>query len=893
MNKKFIVYIIFIFSFSSLFAQLKQANVYYNNFEYSYAIPYYKKEADKKNKNLEAIEKLAFCYFKTKNYQQAENYYAQLINLYNTTIDPVNFYYYGLVLKNNGKVDEAKQQFKTYLSKVPHDKQAQVALRSCDDIKVWVLNMKQFKVSSIDKINSQYSDFSPVFYNDQLIFVSERTKDMVNYSQNGWNNNAFLNIYKSPIKKINDSIVFRDKAQSYKYPVNSQYHDGPVCFNADQTLMIITRASKILSNDTNVVSHPQLFFLNKKGSSWGKAIPFEHNNIAYSIAHPSISADGKYLYFSSDMPGGKGGMDIYVCEKNGESWGLPKNVGEEVNTLGNENFHVYCSYGVLFFSSDGHSGFGGLDVFSSTNINGKFSDVKNLGVPLNSSTDDFGIIFYPDNNKGYFSSDRPGGKGSDDIYSFDVLNNYTVVQGRILYNKNINDPVKNSEVLLLTEDGKVVKVATTDINGFFKFENLDPDKKYMVRMDADEPQFAGKKKLYMTDEKDNLVRITLDDNKGNKFTIKNLPIDKNQLSQLGINDDINLAGNILVGENPAKPLENSKISLINARNMVVQTTTTNALGAFVFTDLPFDENFTVRIDETETRLQSGTKITITNKEGKEVQTLLVDANGKFKFLILAEDKNKLSTMHVDDPLLKINVKGKLMSDKQNPLSNSKVNLLNNNGQVITSTKTDVNGSFEFNGIDFSQNYIISIDENDSILKAIEKLYLVGENGKIIRSFASANGSLRFIILPEDKNRMGYIYVDDPWLKVINLKNQKNNEELTIIENIYYKYDDYAILPEAKLVLEKVVNIMAKDPNVIIELSSHTDSRSTADYNIKLSQKRAAAAVAYMISKGVNKNRISGKGYGESKLINKCADGVECSEEEHAKNRRTEFNIKRK
>ena len=874
------------------FAQLKKANKYYNNFEYVKAIRLYKKVIKKSN-STEALEKIAHSCLQIKNYSSAEKYYEQLVKKENSS--SINHFYYGLVLKNTSKIDEAKEQFKIYLTKMPNDKVAQLSLKSCDDIKLWISQRKQYEIKPVENINSIYSDFSPVFYNDLLVFVSERTKDMVNYNTYSWNKRSFLNVYYTPIKRIKDSVVFTKKIHSFSSTINTNNHDGPVCFNTEKNTMYITRVNNIINKkDTGFVTRPQLYSSSlKKEKEWGPAIPFKYNNLSYSFGHPSISVDGKRLYFSSNMPGGKGGMDLYVCKKEGEDWGLPENLGDEVNTSLDELFPYIRTDDVLFFSSNGHSGFGGLDIFSASINKDKYSGVKNLGAILNSYTDDFGIVYNQDNITGYFSSDRSGGKGNDDIYSFVTLNNSIKVQGRILFNKNVNDPVKNVDVLLLTEDGKVINAMPTDEKGFFKFENLDPDVKYMVRMDEDEPMFAGKKKLYMVDDKGNFVRVTVVDQKGNRFTFKNLPVDVNQLPDLGIEDDVSIAGNILFGENPSKPLTNTKINLVNDRGLVVQTTKTNAFGAFVFAHLPNDENFMIKVDETNVNLAVGTKIRITNKNGKQLQSTQVGTNGKFKFSFLANDKNGLALMIVEDAELRFDFKGKLVSEKQIPLSNSTVNLINEKGEVLQSTRTDNTGAIKFSNISYAQDILITIDENDSLFKTFEKLFFMDETGKIIRAFIKINGKLKFVILPEEKNRLGCIYVDDPWLKVIQLKNEIKEEGLTIIENIYYNYGQFEVLPEAKNILDKVVNIMKNDPQVIIDLSSHTDSRSNAQYNLILSKKRADAVVAYIVGKGIAKNRISGTGFGESKLINKCSDAIMCAEEEHAKNRRTEFNIKRK
>ncbi|MFL5763844.1 MAG: OmpA family protein [Bacteroidia bacterium] len=881
--------LIFLFLFvSTAFAQVKRANKYYDNYDYSRAIPLYKKAAKKNNK--EAIEKLANSYRFTKDYKNAEVYYAKLMG--QSAVDPIDHFYYGMVLKNNGKVDEAKEQFRQYAAAAPNDKKADISVRSCEEIKLWVSKVQQFEVKLVDNVNSVHADFSPVVYKNELVFVSERTKDMVNYDMYAWNKQPYLNVYSSSITTGKDGKPeVSKKAKSFSWHINTNYHDGPVCFSADQQTMYLTRVNYVLNKkDKNFVNLPKLYISHLKGKSWSKAEPFQYNSDSYSIAHPSISADGQWLFFASDMPGGYGGTDIWVCKKEGEGWGKPQNLGDQVNTAGSEVFPYVRKDGMLYFSSDGHSGLGGLDVFSAVKVEDKYGDVKNLGIPLNSPTDDFGITFNDDNRTGYFSSDRAGGKGSDDIYSFVALNKFLKVAGKILFSKNLNDPAKNAEVMLLTEEGKVINVATTDNTGFFAFDKLDPDHKYLVKLDETDPRFKDKEKYYLTDEKDKIIRVTVINDKGGRFVFQNLPADPNALPELDAGDDVTIAGNILFGENPSKPLANQKVNLVNDKGEVVQTATTNAFGAFVFTDLPPDQNFIVKVDASDTPLAPNTKIVITNKSGKELQTTTAGSSGDFKFSFLAADKISLKLMTVEDSELRFDMKGALLGENKQPLANTEINIVNEKGDILQTTKTDAGGNFVFTNLPADKVILFSLDETDAKLKKMNKVLLTDVKGVVVKEFTRTNGKFRFTILPVEQSKMGVLYVDDPWLKVLQLKDKTKKDSLTIVENVYYNYGEFKILPEASKTLDKVINLMKNDPNLVIELASHTDSRSTKEFNLKLSEQRAKSAVDYIVKGGITRDRISGKGYGESRLINRCADGVECSEEEHAKNRRTEFKI---
>lgn len=874
------------------FAQLKRANKYYSNYDYVKAITLYKKVI-RKNTNTEALEKLANSYRFIKNYQQAELAYAQLMK--QPDFDPIDHFYYGMVLKSNNKIDEAKEQFKIYANAAPGNKKAELSVRSCDDIKLWINNVQQFDVKPVLNINTKYAEFCPTFYKDLLVFSSDRNTDWVNQSKYSWNDHPFLNIYHSKISNDKNGQPFSfKKIKLFVWPINSGGHDGPACFSVERNLSTIyfTHVNSINKKDPAFINRAKIYTSTYYPRKWATKKEFKYNSDLYSVAHPSISSDGKFLFFSSDMPGGSGGMDIYCCKKDGDGWAPPQNLGESINTSGDEVFPYIRKDGTLYFSSDGLSGFGGLDIFSATKTGDIFSNVKNLGRPLNSSTDDFGIVFNDDNTKGLFSSDREGGKGSDDIYSFTAFNKFLTVSGKILLSQNIKDPVKNAKVTLLTEEGNIVNITTTDSTGFFKFDNLDPDKKYMLKLDENDPELINKKRYYMADDKGKIVGVTVINDKGGKFVFQNLPTDANSLTEIP-EEDVTIAGNLLFGESPSKPLANTKVNLVNDKGEIVQSTTTNTFGAFVFSNLPPDQNFVVKVDENDTQLDPNTKVIITNKSGKEIQTTMAGAKGGFRFSFLAADKNKLQAMVVEDTELRFDFKGKLTSDQNVPVVNSIVNLVNEKSEILKTTKTDANGNFVFINLPADKNTLIALDENDPQIKTLNKIYLVNDKGVIVKEFTRTNGKFRFTILPSEQNKLGHMYVDDPWLQVLQFKNESKKDSLTIVENVYYNYAEYKILPEAQKALDKVITVMKNDPALIIELSSHTDSRSTFEYNMKLSQQRAKAAVDYIIAGGIAKNRISGKGYGESKLINKCADGVECTEEEHAKNRRTEFKILRK
>ncbi len=680
----------------------------------------------------------------------------------------------------------------------------------------------------------------------------------------------------------------RQKAFSDK--INSPFDDGPVSFSSDGKTLLFTRVeNKVDKKNKDLVNRAKIFFASGHDLKWGDIKEFKYNSSEYSVAHPCLSTDGNYLFFTSDMKGGQGGKDIWVCKKNGDSWDKPVNLGTDVNTSGDEMFPYYRKDGYLFFSSNGLAGFGGLDIFSAKEKESKWIVSRNESMYLNSSADDFGICFLNDST-GYFSSNREGGEGKDDIYWFKYTNKYLSVSGTVLLTENNGEPAKNVKVYLATPDAKIIDSIRTNDKGFFEFRNLDNDKKYLAIVDPEDVKMEGKARYYLADGKGVISRVTNSVGK-EKFVFRNLPLDPNGLPDLYTDDNLTLAGNMLYGENPSKPIKNTKINVTNQYGDVVESTTTNEFGAFAFRNLPADQNYIISIDDGDISLPDNTKITLTNKSGKEIKTFYTKG-GKFKFYILATEKTMLSDMDVDDKDLIMELDGIVYDQDKQPFTDAKLMIYNANGEVNQVISTNSKGKFAFKNLKAAQEYLFAVDENDPRMGSIKKILIADSKGRIYKELIkNAKGKFQFKVLDADKVAMGDFSVDDPWLQVLDMKNKaKKDNELTIVENIYYASGDYKFDASAQKILDKVIGVLAASPNIAIELSSHTDSKSSDEFNLALSQKRAKTCVDYILSKGIDKKRLKAIGYGETRLLNNCGNGVECTDEEHGKNRRTEFKI---
>ena len=354
--------------------------------------------------------RIAACYHKTGNLISAEEWYLKA-----TAKElPVEAQYnYAEVLMSNGKYDEARKWYQLHTQNAPHDNRSKKKLATIAQIASYHENEKGYEIHTVD-INSPYSDFGPAFYKDGIVFASAR-EEVAPGKRYNRTNSAYLDLFLS---RYDENGVLGPPEKLSK-EVNTKYHEGPATIYDDGNKMIFTRNNfygKTNKKEDNTI-RLQLFYTDKtEGKSWNKPIRlFEEQ---YSFGHPSVSQDGNLLYFASDMPGGSGGTDLYVSQFSNDQWGKPKNLGEEVNTMGNEMFPFISQNGILYFASDGHGGLGGLDIFQ-TNLTGE-GPVENLGAPVNSGRDDFAFAVNPLGDWGYFSSNRKGGAGDDDLYRFTV-----------------------------------------------------------------------------------------------------------------------------------------------------------------------------------------------------------------------------------------------------------------------------------------------------------------------------------------------------------------------------------------------------------------------------------------------------------------------------------------
>lgn len=648
--KKYFLIIITVFFFTAYVSgqkKIEKARDFKENYQYSNALAmytdYYKQKSPRKSTD---IRDIAHCYVMMNDLKSAQDWLTKInsFSIYNSE-DILN---YAFSLKSLGHYDDAIVQYRRLADIFPEDAEKVPGwIEECYEAKNWIANPSFHETKNVEFLNSENSDFGLIHFKNGYIFSSDRTIQGKNYQTEdifGWTGNPYLKLFYASDSDIENPEIID--------VINSNFHNGPGVYDFSNDILYYTVTSlkkqksrmPVNSDPTefedyleteNYVNRLEIFYSKLENNKWSDVKPFEFNKAEeYSVGHPAVSPDGKILYFASDMPGGYGKSDLYFCIKQVDgSWSTPVNAGNKINTHGKEGFPVVDSTGRLYFSSDGLPGMGGLDIFQSTGEKENWSSPLNLKYPLNSSKDDFSMVFNPDGQSGYLSSNRDGGKGEDDIYNFS-------------------------------------------------------------------------RKL------------------------------------------------IIVGKTLTISAENKMIPLSNVN------------------------------------------LTINNKSENLTDIEISDEEGRFsKFADCGEIFE------------------------------------------ITANKTGY----------FAQ-------------------------------YATADAKCSEI-------SNDTLYVEVIMDKIITNKPY-------VMENIYYDYNKWNIRPDAAIELDKLVKILRDNPEIEIELGSHTDSRGTFKYNETLSQKRAESAVDYIISLGIGSERITAKGYGENMLRNSCKDGKVCTEEDHQKNRRTEFKVTR-
>ncbi len=443
--------------------------------DYYDATTLYKKAFSKeknKVKRAEIIYKVAESYRLTNDYKNQEVWYAKSIKA--TFKDPAAILHLADAMKMNGKYDEAIVQYTNYKNAMPSDPRGDLGIESSKQAQIWRDKPTRYKFDNVAAINTKYSDFGVCYSNKDhrhIIFSSAR-QESIGKNNDGWTGEKFQDLYEATVDK-------KGKWSSPKpllEPVNSNSSEGAATLDAKGNDMYFTRCE----TEKGKIGICEIFFTKRKGSTWEEPALIPLAGDSFTVGHPSLSADEQTLYFSSDMAGGQGGKDIWITkyDKKSKKWSEPVNAGTKINTEFDELFPYVSNDNTLYFSSKGHVGMGGLDVFSAKQSNGIFDEPVNLKYPINSSNDDFSFIVDElTGDRGFLSSDRDGGKGGDDIYSWSLPPLVFTVSGKV-FDADTRGNIEGATIEIFGSDGSSIPYKT-DKTGVYKFD-LKPETTYKV-----------------------------------------------------------------------------------------------------------------------------------------------------------------------------------------------------------------------------------------------------------------------------------------------------------------------------------------------------------------------------------------------------------------------------
>lgn len=660
--------------------------------------------------------KLAYAYRRMEQPLKAEAAYRQMANM--GPLGAQDMMDYADILRGNGHYSEALAIYETRLSQDPTDERAKAYLAQKDFFMRLKRDSARCQVRSIP-INSPEADLGVTVMNDLLLFSSARGEGVGGKNTYKWDDQPYLNLYTALLKgqTATEPMVMRKD-------LNSRYHDGTASFDSVMHRLYFTRDNvfygalkKAKDGELKLgIYYSDIVPGEYNQQEWSGLVPFEQNDPENNSGHPCVSPDGKRLYFASDRPGGLGGTDIWYCDNLGKQWGVPVNLGPKVNTAQNEMFPFLSTDSVLYFTSNGHPGLGGYDIFYCRLTPSGPSAVLNMGYPLNTRYDDRNLILLRDDSTGFFVSDRPGGQGSDDIYGCTVHPPMMHLSGRVI-DKATREPIDGA--LLDVKDGR------------------------------------------------------------------------------------------------GRYIDEAKITMLDGGRWEM--------------DVPMRDHYTI----------TGTK------NGYVQGSADVDPT-----------KDALDDVTIELSRYDYGAEGTVMhGETLAPIAGAKVQLCDASDQVLQEMETGADGHYSF-PLEPEKDYRLKVAK-DGFFKQSARISTKGRTSTVIRT--------DFKLFP---------------LEV---------DQVVRLDNIYYDYNKWNIRPDAAVELDKLVQTLLDNPTVKIELSSHTDCRGKDAYNLTLSEKRAKSAVDYVIQHGIAKDRVTSKGYGESKPVETC-ECTKCTEEQHQRNRRTEFKV---
>ena len=850
---------------------LKNARSEMSKANYHEAKSYYEKLLESSPNNPDLLFETGLAYYNSKiEKEKSEAYFQKALDNSKKDTIPELIYYLARSQHFNSNFEEAKESYKNF-ERLTRNNDSGMALSR--DVKRYI-EMCDNGIRYSDKkdeeiiienlgggINTIYPEYAPIVNNEGNMMIFTSRKEGSTGGKFYHDSQFYEDIYIS-LKEGDDwgQAVNIDSTDSFlNSKINTKDHDAAINFSKDEKKLFIYRKNDI--------------WVTEKGEdgTWGE--PEKLNaNINTKGHEPSayLSADGQILYFVSNRDAGFGGSDIYVSEKQEDgSWGEAQNLGPNINTDSDEDAPYISDDGnTLYFSSKGHSSMGGFDVFKSVkDENGEWSPAENLGAPVNTPGDD--IFFKPNEDEefAYYSSSMPKGFGDMDIYKVylkckNIPN--TEIRGIVMAGEN-NLPLEADIKVRDKKSGEIVGNYTSDATTGKYLLILPPNKDYELTLESEDymthqVQFSLPRQCEAFDLYHEVsLNYIFDEDDANKaiaqvgtfheafFDIETQAkqyynIDDLTTAHIDTDDGVERMDIISkIMHNDAVPAVNTKVFLVNSKGEIVGTTATNQNGTYRFNNVKQDEEYSVLIDE------SDLKISYYGDSEKNTENSVIVKGNKF------------------------------YNEKDGePIKGMPVYMVKSDKAIVNHTKTDKNGYFVIDNLPEDADAIAQLNEEHAFPYNIEV-----KDKDIVYS--------NYIKTLKEGHENYRVLVDSIPIK----EDEKTpTPKLAFFENILFDFDKHNLRDKSKKTLDKVYAYLNENESVVIELHGHTDFIGTEAYNMKLSERRAKAAYNYLAKKGIDKDRMIMKWFGEEKPVaaNINPDGSD-NPEGRQLNRRTEFKLK--
>lgn len=451
---------------------VEKGNELFSKYAYDDAIDIYLRATEKGEKSTTLFANLADSYYFNADMENAVKWYNELMNYDLPAVKGEYYFRYSQALKAAGEYTKSDLWLERLAELNTDDSRATSIKYDPNYLEEIEAQSSRYDISPVS-INTEYSDFATGFGDKGVVFSSSRDEGVAQKLTHKWTGLPFLELYSAVISKDGNLV----NAKKLKGDFNDKYNESSVAITKDSATMYFTRNSygNSYQKDRTGIIRLKLYKATKKGDTWTNIVELPFNSTEYSVAHPALSPDETQLYFASDMPGTHGLSDIYVVEINSDgTYSEPFNLGNQINTEGRDTFPFISDNGYLYFASDGHLGLGGLDVFVCTDPrDSSKTNIYNVGRPINSKNDDFAFVINEANSMGYFTSNRAGGRGSDDIYSIKQLEPLnttceTMIVGTVV-NKNTGEIIPDATVIIFNNKKQSVEEMKSDKNGKFSF----------------------------------------------------------------------------------------------------------------------------------------------------------------------------------------------------------------------------------------------------------------------------------------------------------------------------------------------------------------------------------------------------------------------------------------